>query len=100
MYLLHEASSETLRMFEEAYVKRHIRFRNGRASANDDPRCWRPSTWTDDKNMESGSNVVLNGGRKNVQEISAQIGISDNILHKDLNMGSSAQNLLYGLFCT
>jgi hypothetical protein len=52
------------------------------------------------KTWRRGSNAVRNDGRKRVQKISASIGISDTIIHKDLNMGSSAQNRLYGLFCT
>jgi hypothetical protein len=57
-------------MLEEAYDKaemkntqvygRHKRFRDGRASVNDDPLCRRPSTPTNDDSIECLRNVVRN----------------------------------------
>jgi hypothetical protein len=63
-------------MFEEAYgtaamVKTqvyewHQRFRDSRASVNDDPCCGRPSTEINDENIESVRNVVRSDKRKRV----------------------------------
>jgi histone-lysine N-methyltransferase SETMAR len=98
--LLKKSPSETLRMLEKAYGKAamkktqvykwHKRFRDGRASVNDDPRSGRPSTSTNDNNIERVRNVVRSDWRKSIQEISSEIGISvgsvHSILRKNLNI--------------
>jgi hypothetical protein len=66
--LLYKSLEETLRRPEEAYGTAAInktqvyewykRFRDGRASVNDNPRCGRPSTSTNDENVEHVRNVV------------------------------------------
>jgi transposase len=54
----------------------HKSFRDGRASVNDDPRCGRPSTSTNDEDIERVRNVVRSDRGKSIQEISAEVGIS------------------------
>jgi hypothetical protein len=50
--------------FRKAAIKktwvygRRERFRDGRVSVNDDPRCGRPSTSTNDENMEHERNIA------------------------------------------
>jgi transposase len=68
----------------------HKRFRDGRASVNDDPRCGRPSTSTNDVDVERVRNAARSDRRKSIQEISAEVGISvgsvRSILHKDFKI--------------
>jgi hypothetical protein len=59
----------------------HIRFRDGRAIANDDPRCGRPTISTNVKNIERLSSVVRSYRRKNIQNISAEICLSVESIH-------------------
>jgi transposase len=63
------------------------RFRDGRASVSDDPRCGRSSTSTNDENVKRVRNVVASDRGKSIQEISAEVGISvgsvRSILHED-----------------
>jgi hypothetical protein len=91
--LLHRSPLETLRVLEEAHGKVAMkrmrvcdwlkRFRDGRASAEDYPRCWRQSTSTNVRN------IVRSDGQKCNQEISAKsrdnIRNVHNTLDKDLN---------------
>jgi histone-lysine N-methyltransferase SETMAR len=98
--LLNKSPSETLRMLEKAYGKAamkktqvyrwHKRFRDGRASVNDDPRSGRPSTTTNDDNIERVRNAVRSDWRKSIQAISAEVGISvgsvHSILRKHMNI--------------
>jgi hypothetical protein len=89
--LLHKSPPETLRKLEETYGNVAVketqvyewrkRFRDGRVSVNDDSRCGPPSTSTNDANMERVRHGVRNDGRKNVQETTAEVGISVGSVH-------------------
>jgi hypothetical protein len=73
-------------MLEEAYGKAAMknirvygwykRCRDGRASANDGQGCGRPSTSTNDENIERLRKIVRSDPRKSFQEISVEVVIS------------------------
>lgn len=52
------------------------RFENGRESAESDERCGRPSTSTNDENVEKVKKMVMDNRRITIREVSEDVGIS------------------------
>lgn len=106
--LLHKSPSETLRLLQEAYgeaaMKKtqvfswHKRFSEGRVIIKDDQRTGRPSTSTNEANIQRVRDVIMDDRRKTIRELSAEVGISfgsvQKILHKHLNMHYISQKLV------
>jgi hypothetical protein len=74
-----------------------IRFRDGHVIVNDYLHCGRPAS-TNDEKMERVLNVERSERRKNLQETSAEIGISvgsiHRFLHKNVNMNHFCRHLV------
>jgi hypothetical protein len=100
VFLLHRSLSETLRIIDEGYGKAamkkkqvykwHKGFRDGRANVNDDPHSGRPSTSTNNENMERVGNVVRDDRQK---EHSKDVITSRNIRMYSLHKGWKMQCL-------
>jgi len=60
------------------------RFKAGRMSVGEDPRPWRPSTSTDDDNVERVRAVIRGNRRLTVREVDDEVGISTGSCHQIL----------------
>jgi len=84
-YKLGKTFTETFQMLQRAYgedcVSRtqchewHQRFKSGRTSIEDDPKCGRPSTSMDDDHDEKVLAVMRQNRRLIVREVAEEVGI-------------------------
>ena len=57
------------------------RFKEGRTSADDDPRSGRPSTSKTDDNVANVREVIRSNRRLTVQEVAEEVSISKTVCH-------------------
>ncbi|CAF1081757.1 unnamed protein product [Rotaria sp. Silwood1] len=73
------------RVFEWAH-----RFKDGRLSIEDDPKCGRPITATDDQTVKAIESLIIEDRRITIHQIADAVGIStgtvDGIIHDQLHM--------------
>jgi hypothetical protein len=99
---------ETLTILQQAYGDRatkisqvhdlHKCFHDGHESFDDDPRCGRPSTSTNEAHVKRVREIVRSDRREHVYQIASEVGIIvgsfQGILHDMLNTPRVCQHLV------
>jgi len=90
-FKLGKTFTETFRMLQQAYgedcVSRtqchewYQRFKSGRTSIEDDPKCGRSSTSMDDDHVEKVLAVIRQNRRVNIREVAEEVGICKRPCH-------------------